>query len=75
MPQGAENMFSIGKMEQQGFSGVPVHRASFGARPTTTDITDVSRQSFPDATFAVPEGFQKVASPFGGRGGRGPGRQ
>ena len=74
MPQGSDNMFSIGKLEEQGFSGVPVHRASFGMRPTTTDITDVTRQSFPDSTFAVPDGFQKVASPFAGRGGRGPGR-
>ena len=74
VPQGAEKMFSIGKLEEQGFSGVPVHRASFGMSPSTTDLTDVARQSFPDSTFAVPDGFQKVASPFGGRGGRGPGR-
>lgn len=73
MPQGAENMFSFGKGAEQGFSGVPVRRASFGARPTTSEITDVTRQSFPDATFAVPAGFQKEASPFGGRPGRGPG--
>jgi Domain of unknown function (DUF4412) len=67
-PQGAENMFRIGSAEDQGFSGVPVRRVSFGASPTTSEITAVTRQHFPDSTFAVPDGFQKEASPFGGRG-------
>lgn len=71
MPQGADNMFRAGTMEDQGFSGVPVRRVSLGARPSTSELTDVSRQTFPDTTFAVPAGFQKEASPFGGRGGRG----
>lgn len=75
MPQGAENMFRFGKMEEQGFSGVPVRRASFGAQASVSEITDVTRQSFPDATFTVPEGFQKEASPFGARPGRGPGER
>jgi hypothetical protein len=68
MPAGADNMFRIGTGQDQGFSGVPVRRVSFGPTPTTSEITAVSRQSFPDATFAVPEGFQKEASPFAGRG-------
>jgi len=68
MPPGADNMFRIGTGQDQGFSGVPVRRVSFGSTPTTSEITAVSRQSFPDATFAVPEGFQKTASPFAGRG-------
>jgi hypothetical protein len=72
MPPGADNMFRIGTGQGQEFSGVPVRRVSFGATPTTSEVTAVSRQSFPDATFAVPDGFQKEASPFAGRGrGRG----
>jgi hypothetical protein len=72
MPQGGDNMFRIGTMEDQGFSGVPVRRVSFGPRASTTEITDVTRQTFPDSTFTVPADFTKEASPFGGRGrGRG----
>ena len=70
VPQGADSMFRIGSAEAQGFSGVPVRRVSFGARPSTTEITNVSRQNFPESTFAVPDGFQKQASPLGGRGGK-----
>jgi hypothetical protein len=68
MPQGADNMFRMGTMEEQGFSGVPVRRVSFGPRASSTEIMEVTRQTFPDSTFAVPAGFQKEASPFGGRG-------
>jgi hypothetical protein len=74
VPGGAQAMFQIGKMEDQGFSGVPVRRLTFGARPTASEMQEVTHQSFPDATFAVPSGFEKEASPFGGRGGRGRGR-
>ena len=69
----SEDMFRFGKAEDQGFSGVPVRRESFGPRPTVSEITDVKRESIPDSVFALPAGFQKEASPFGGRPGRGPG--
>lgn len=59
---------TFSEMEDQGFSGVPVRRMSFGSSPTTTELTDVTRQTFPDSTFAVPSGFKKESSPFGGRG-------
>ena len=42
-----------------------------GAPAGTTEITDVSRQTFPDSTFAVPAGYQKREM----MGGRGRGRQ
>jgi hypothetical protein len=74
VPGGSQAMFQIGKLEDQGFSGVPVRRQTLGARPTTSELQDVTHQSFPDAIFAVPPGFEKEASPFGGRGGRGRGR-
>jgi hypothetical protein len=72
MPQNAGQMFAIGQNEQQGFSGVPVRRSySLLGQPMVTELTEVTRQNFADATFAVPAGFQKVASPLAGRGGRG----
>jgi hypothetical protein len=62
VPQNADNMFSLGKPDEQGFSGVPVKRVfSIGQGQTTTEMTEVSRQSFPPATWAVPEGFRKQA--------------
>ena len=73
MPQAATRTFSIGRMEEQGYSGVPVRTISFSAgQTTTTEITDVTRQSFPDSLFAVPAGFQRVDMMAGlGRRGRG----
>jgi len=66
MPQNADNVFSVGKGEDQGFSGVPIRRVFFvGQRRTVTETTEVSRQSFPPSTFEVPSGFRK--QPFGGR--------
>jgi hypothetical protein len=38
----------------------------------TSELTDVKRQSFPDALFQAPAGYAKTASPFGrGRAGGG----
>ncbi|OFV91574.1 MAG: hypothetical protein A3G76_07795 [Acidobacteria bacterium RIFCSPLOWO2_12_FULL_65_11] len=69
VPQGADNFFKVGGAEPQGFSGVPVRRlTSIGGRQIISEVTDAVRQTFPDSTFAVPAGFQKEASPFGGRG-------
>jgi len=76
-PQAADQIFQAGNATQQGFSGVPVRRvATVGGRETITELTTVSRQTFPDALFAVPEGFTQQASPLAGAGrGRGRGRQ
>ena len=73
MPQGADAMFRVGTAEAQGFSGVPVRRTTLGPQGSTSEITDVSRQNFPDSAFEVPAGFQKEA--FAAPGGRGRGRQ
>lgn len=60
MPQNADQMFRIGNAEEQGFSGVPVRRiTSFGPQQTVVELSEVSRQSFADSVFAVPEGFKK----------------
>ncbi len=71
MPKDADKMFSLGTGGDngEGFSGIPVRRVDFtAAGQTTTEITDISRQSFADATFEVPAGFKKEAL------GLGPGR-
>ena len=71
MPQAAGQMFGLGKTEEQGFSGIPIKSTfTISGRTTTTEVTDVSRQTFADAVFAAPAGFKKEASPFAR--GRGP---
>ena len=70
VPAGGASMFSIGTPEDQGFSGVPVRTvSSAGGRQVTSEITEVSRQTFPDAVFQAPAGYQKT-SMMGGRGRR-----
>ena len=61
MPQGADQMFSIGTLETQGFNGVPVRRISYsnGQLRSTSEITDVRRQTFAVSSYEVPAGFQK----------------
>jgi hypothetical protein len=74
IPQNADQLFTLGKAEDQGFNGIPVRRKSTVAgKETIFEITDVSRQSFPDASFAVPAGFTK--QDFLAGVGRGRGRQ
>jgi Domain of unknown function (DUF4412) len=62
MPQNADQGFSLGKNEPSGYSGVPVRRTySVLGKETVSELTEVSHQTFADAIFAVPEGFQKKA--------------
>lgn len=74
VPQMAAQSFSLGSVEQQGFPGVPVRRSfTVAGKEVVSEITEVSRQSFPDASYAVPAGYEKQA--FGPLGrGRGRGR-
>ena len=73
VPQGGEQMFRIGSPAANGFSGLPVRTVIFrnGAPSFTSEITDASRQNFPDSIFAVPAGYTKRDM----MGGRGRGRQ
>jgi hypothetical protein len=65
VPQGADQMFNVGTGAPQGYSGVPVRRTfTIAGKETVSELTDVSRQTFPDSVFAVPAGFTKQA--FGG---------
>lgn len=60
IPSGAAEMFSVGSTEL-GFSGVPVRSVTTsGAQSITTEMTEVSRQAFPDAVFQAPAGYQKT---------------
>jgi hypothetical protein len=69
MPQNAGQMFAIGQPDQQGFSGIPVRRTYLvGQQQIVTELVEMSRHTFPDATFAVPADFTKQASPFGAGG-------
>jgi hypothetical protein len=79
IPQAADQLFAAGGTtpQAQGFSGVPVRRvATVAGRETVTELTSVARETFPDAIFAIPDGFTQQASPLSGLGrGRGRGRQ
>jgi len=72
IPSGAAQAFRVGNAEDQGFSGVPVQTiVTTNGQTVTSEITDVHRQAFTDATFQPPAGYQKTDSPFGrGRRGR-----
>ena len=73
VPQGADQMFRVGSATPNGFSGLPVRTVIFrnGAPSFTSEITDVSRQNFPESLFAVPAGYTKRDM----MGARGRGRQ
>jgi hypothetical protein len=75
VPQGADQMFRIGSTTANGFAGLPVRTVIFrnGAPSMTSEITDASRQNFPDAIFAPPAGYEK-RDMMAGRG-RGRGRR
>jgi hypothetical protein len=72
MPQAADSLFKIGSAAAgpNAFPGLPVRFISFraGAVQTVSEVTDASRQTFADALFQVPAGYQKREFPGVGRG-------
>jgi len=60
-----ENMFRAGSAQPNGFVGLPVRMVAFkdGAPQTTTEMTEASRQTFPDSLFAVPAGYRTREMP------------
>jgi hypothetical protein len=71
MPQGMDRLFTVGASGPAGFSGIPVRSVNYdasGKETSSTEMTEASRQSFPDSLFAVPAGFQKRDFPGAGRG-------
>jgi hypothetical protein len=74
IPQGADQVFQAGRVQEQGYEGVPVRRVTtIAGREMVTELTSVARQTFPESLFAIPDGFTKTAGGFGR--GRGRGRQ
>jgi hypothetical protein len=72
IPQGADQLFQAGRVQEQGYEGVPVRRVTtIAGQQITTELTSVARQTFPDSAFAVPDGFTKTANPFARGRGRG----
>ena len=63
MPQGGNQIVGIGTLETQGFAGIPVRRIIYndGKVTSTSEVTDVRRETFPAASYEVPAGFQKQA--------------
>jgi hypothetical protein len=61
MPQSAESLFTVGSAAAQGFEGIPVRRVSLAPPARTAELTQATRQNFPDSTYEVPAGFQKQA--------------
>jgi hypothetical protein len=69
VPQMATQMFSLGSVEQQGYPGVPIRSAfTVGGKEIVSEVTEVSRQSFADSSYAVPAGYTKQAFGPMGRG-------
>jgi hypothetical protein len=70
MPQGANQIATIGRLEDQGFSGFPVRSiVTVAGHQVTSEVKEAKRQAFPDSQFTVPAGFQK--QPLMGGMGRG----
>jgi hypothetical protein len=76
-PQGADQILQAGRLQEQGFEGVPVRTTmTVAGVQIVSEMSAVSRQTFADSVFAVPDGFTKRESPLGALGrGRGRGRQ
>jgi hypothetical protein len=68
----AAELFHIGTPEETGFSGVPIRTTTYsGGQTVTSELSDVRRQTFSDAVFQAPAGYQKKDSPLGSMGRRG----
>jgi len=61
LPQGADSLVGVGTIETQGFNGVPVRRITYngGKVQSTSEVTEVRRETFAASTYDVPAGFQK----------------
>jgi hypothetical protein len=74
VPQSADQLVAIGRMEDQGFAGFPVRRSfTMGTTQGSVEVTEAGRVTLPATAFTVPPGFTKtempnMAGPAGGRG-------
>jgi hypothetical protein len=68
----ATGLLDIGRMDEQGFAGLPVKTVTTeGGREVISELASVARQSIADSLFDVPAGFQKQDIMGGMMGGRG----
>jgi phage terminase Nu1 subunit (DNA packaging protein) len=66
--QQAASVMNIGRIEDQGYTGLPIRHVNVTSG-TTTEMTGLTRQDIPDAQFQIPAGFTKQDMPMmGGRG-------
>ena len=61
MQQSQSQTFTMGTVEEQGFSGIPVRSVTtVNGTQMTFEIADVHRQALPESTFQPPAGYQKI---------------
>jgi len=76
LPPGmADRGVGIGNEQMQGFPGIPLRRVDFshGQEQSRTEVTEVTRQAIPAATFELPTGYTKKPLMEGRGRGRGRG--
>ena len=72
VPQTSAQVFRIGRAQDHGFAGIPVKSVvTIAGRPMTVELIKATHESFPDALFVVPAGFQKQEKPAAPSRGRG----
>ena len=73
LPQGVDQIVGVGKLETQGFAGIPIRRITYngGKVQSASEVTDVRRDNFAASTYDPPAGFQKQALVRGGPGRQG----
>jgi len=63
LPQGVDQLVGVGRVDTQGFAGIPIRRIAYDGDKVVTisEVTDVKRDNFAASTYEVPAGFQKQA--------------
>jgi hypothetical protein len=61
LPQGVDQLVGVGKVETQGFAGIPIRRAAYDGDKvlSISEVQDVKRENFAASSYDVPAGFQK----------------
>ena len=69
MPGAAAGLMVNGKVQDQGFAGIPVRHTTYrnGAVATVSELTELRHESIPASAFDPPAGFSKQALPTGQR--------
>lgn len=67
-----QSSFTVGTIEEQGFSGIPVRSVTTTSNGTQviSELAEAKRQAFTDATFTVPSDYKKNDLLGAGRRGR-----